>query len=68
MFDLSHHLPAVYAMLACIVLPVGVGLVARYLVRRQQRLAREAMQRGNVLHKRWLEQSKQPPEQLSPDR
>lgn len=64
---IAHHLPAVYALLACIFIPLVLYLVTRFLVRRQQRLAREAMHRGNVLHRNWLEQSKGSVDQGSPE-
>ncbi|MFT3721228.1 hypothetical protein [Pseudorhodoferax sp.] len=54
----QHHLVAMYVLIACLVLPVLVLLVYRTIVRRRQRLAREAMQRGNVLYRSWLERSK----------
>lgn len=56
-FVANHH-PAIYALIATLVLPLAVFGLWRFLTRRQQRLAREAMQRGNVLHRNWLEQSK----------
>lgn len=64
---IAHHLPAVYLLLACIFVPLVLFLAIRFVVRRQQRLAREAMHRGNVLHRNWLEQSKKAGDQVTPD-
>lgn len=64
---IAHHLPAVYALLACIFIPLVLFLATRFFVRRQQRLAREAMLRGNQLHRNWLEQSKNAAEQGTRD-
>lgn len=55
----AHHLTAVYVLLACVIVPLALVGVWRYIVRRQQRQAQEAMRRGNQLHRRWLETSKQ---------
>lgn len=64
---IAHHLPAVYALLACIFIPLALYLVTRFFMRRQERLAREAMHRGNVLHRKWLEQSKGAVDQRTPE-
>ncbi|KQP14881.1 hypothetical protein [Pseudorhodoferax sp. Leaf267] len=56
---IDHHLPAVYAVVLVVVLPGLLALMFRYFAKRKQRLAREAMLRGNRLHRKWLEQSKE---------
>lgn len=58
MDEIAHHLPVVYALVAFIVIPLALYLAILWVLRRQQRLAREAMQRGNVLHRDWLERSR----------
>lgn len=60
MSAIAHHLTAVYVLLGCIVVPLVLIGAWRFAVKRQQRKAQEAMRRGNQLHQRWLEASKQP--------
>lgn len=59
---ISHHLSALYVLAASVVVPLVVLGAWRFLVRRQQRKAQQAMLRGNLLHRRWLESSKHMPE------
>lgn len=56
---IDHHLPAIYAVIALIVVPSAIALVWIFLSRRKARLHREAMLKGNRLHKHWLDQSKE---------
>jgi hypothetical protein len=56
---ISHHLTALYVLAACVIVPLVVLGGWRFLVRHQQRKAQQAMLRGNQLHRRWLEASKQ---------
>jgi hypothetical protein len=56
---IAHHLTAVYVLVVCVVLPVVVVGVWRFIAKRQHRMAQEAMRRGNQLHRNWLETSKQ---------
>lgn len=55
----AHHLTAVYALLACVIVPLVLVGAWRYIARRQHRQAQEAMRRGNQLHRKWLETSQQ---------
>lgn len=56
---IQHHLPAIYAVIALIVVPSVIALVCVFFSRRKARLHREAMLKGNRLHRRWLDQSKE---------
>lgn len=54
----SHHLTALYVLAAGVLVPLVLVVVWRWSVRRQQRKAQQAMLRGNLLHRNWLEGSK----------
>lgn len=56
---IDQHLPAIYAVIALILVPSAITLVCVFLSRRKARLHREAMLRGNRLHQHWLDQSKE---------
>ncbi|WP_326543301.1 hypothetical protein [Pseudorhodoferax sp.] len=58
MTAIAHHLTAVYVFAACVLVPLLVVGLWRFMVRRQYRKAQEAMRRGNQLHRNWLESSK----------
>lgn len=58
MTAIAHHLTALYVLLACVLLPVLIVALWRFMLKRQQRKAQEAMLRGNQLHRKWLEASK----------
>ncbi len=58
---MPHHITALAAIIAVLLVPVVAYSVWRVIVRRRQRLAREAMRKGNVLYREWLDRSKQRP-------
>ncbi len=58
---MTHHLAALAAIIAVLLVPVVAYVVWRVIVRRRQRLAREAMRKGNVLYREWLDRSQQRP-------
>lgn len=57
MDGINHHLTAIYAVIALIAIPSAIVLVCMFLSRRKARLHREAMLKGNRLHRQWLNQS-----------
>lgn len=59
MDGIEQHLPAIYTVIALIAVPSAVALVFMLLSRRKARLHREAMLKGNRLHRQWLDQSKE---------
>lgn len=64
MHAFAHHLPALYALMGSVAAPVLIFLLWRFVQRRRERLAREAMARGNRLYRNWLDQSKSAEEQI----
>jgi hypothetical protein len=46
-------------VVAIVLVPVALALGWRFVVRRRQRRAREAMGRGNALYREWLARSEQ---------
>jgi Flp pilus assembly protein TadB len=52
---IAHHLTAVYVFAAIVLGPLLVWLVWQLSTKRQARRARDAMLKGNRLHRRWLE-------------
>lgn len=59
MDGIEQHLPAIYTVIVLIAVPSAVALVFMFLSRRKARLHREAMLKGNRLHRQWLDQSKE---------
>lgn len=59
MDGINQHLPAIYAVIALIAIPSAIALVWIFFSRRKARLQREAMLKGNRLHRKWLDQSEE---------
>jgi uncharacterized membrane-anchored protein len=56
----THHITALAAVIAIVLVPIAIALAWRFVVRWRQRRAREAMRRGNALYREWLARSQQP--------
>jgi hypothetical protein len=64
----THHITALAALIAIVLVPIAIALGWRFVVRWRQRRAREAMRRGNALYREWLERSQAPPDRSDQQR
>lgn len=52
---------ALAAVVALVFVPIAIAVAWRLVVWWRQRKAREAMRKGNVLYREWLDRSQQAP-------